>query len=659
MMRRHGIRHRLNLIIVGAIAIGLLATFAMFSVRDVQQRRGALLTELHSMADVIAFNAAAVIEFEDRTGAERLFGALGQHQDIVYAEMRSLNNDFSHVYSRGGRVPPERVLAVGSPSLTGDRKYEDFGCVAVAVPIRNVDGTSGVIVLVGALDRMWQSFAVSLMMFVGGAFIAFLLALGFARRMQAPLLAAIADLSNTADRVANSRDYSQRAKKLSDDEIGDLADAFNAMLGEVAQRDEALRQQRDSLEVTVAARTQALSLAKEAAETANRAKSTFLANMSHELRTPMNAIIGMTYMLGRGNIDASQRDKLDKVSNAANHLLNLLNDILDLSKIDAEKMTLEKTPFSIGKLVANLDSLLVAKVGTAGMRLSYEVAPQLAKRELLGDPLRLQQVLLNLVGNAIKFTEKGKVTLAISERAGTADALTLDFAVRDQGIGIAPEAQARIFNPFEQADGSTTRKFGGTGLGLPISSRLIRLMGGEIHLNSTLGVGSTFSFTITLPLARPLATLAPVNTEISGAEAERRLRSDFAGSRILVAEDDWVNQEVAIELLREVLGFTVDIAGDGSQAIERLQKGRYDLVLMDMQMPVMDGLEATRCIRAMPEYAELPIVAMTANAFAEDQALCLDAGMDDFLPKPVNADKLYVMVLKWLSRHHQESVLTA
>ncbi|TXI75036.1 MAG: response regulator [Dechloromonas sp.] len=659
MMRRHGIRHRLNLIIIGAVAIGLLATFAMFSVRDVQQRRGALLTELHSMADVIAFNAAAVIEFEDRTGAERLFGALAKHPDIIHAEMRSFSSNFSHVFSRGGGVPPERVLALGSPLMTGERKYEDFGCVAVAVPIRNVDGTSGVILLVGALDRMWQSFAVSLIMFIGGAFIAFLLAFGFARRMQAPLLAAIADLSDTADRVANSRDYSQRAKKLSDDEIGDLADAFNAMLGEVAQRDEALRQQRDSLEVTVAARTQALSLAKEAAETANRAKSTFLANMSHELRTPMNAIIGMTYMLGRGNIDASQRDKLDKVSNAANHLLNLLNDILDLSKIDAEKMTLEQSPFSIGKLVANLDSLLVAKVGAAGMRLSYEITPQLARRELLGDPLRLQQVLLNLVGNAIKFTEKGKVTLAISERAGTAEALTLDFAVRDQGIGIAPEAQARIFNPFEQADGSTTRKFGGTGLGLPISSRLIRLMGGEIHLNSTLGVGSTFSFTITLPLARPQATLAPVNTEISGAEAERRLRSDFAGSRILVAEDDWVNQQVAIELLREVLGFTVDIAGDGSQAIERLQKGRYDLVLMDMQMPVMDGLEATRCIRAMPEYADLPIVAMTANAFAEDQALCLDAGMDDFLPKPVNADKLYVMVLKWLSRHHQASVLTA
>ncbi len=654
MKPRHGIRHRFNLIIIGAIAIGLLASFAMFSVRDVLQRREALLAELHSMAEVIAFNAAAVIEFEDRTGAERLFGALAQHPDVIYAGMHGLGNGFVHTFSRGGRIPPERVLAVGSAPVTGDRKYEDLGCVAVAVPIRNIDGTNGVIVLVAGLERMWQGFAVSLMIFVGGAFFAFLLAFGFARRMQAPLLAAIADLSDTADRVANSRDYSQRAKRHADDEIGDLADAFNAMLGEVAERDEALRQQRDSLEETVAVRTHALSIAKEAAEAANRAKSTFLANMSHELRTPMNAIIGMTYMLGRSKVDASQRDKLDKVSNAANHLLNLLNDILDLSKIDAEKMTLEQVPFSIGKLVANLDSLLVAKVGKAGMRLHYEVDPQLARCDLIGDPLRLQQVLLNLLGNAIKFTEKGKVTLAISQRAATTDALTLDFAVRDQGIGIAPEALARIFNPFEQADGSTTRRFGGTGLGLPISSRLIRLMGGEIRVNSTVGVGSTFSFTLTVPLAKPLTAVAvAAGSEISGVEAERRLRADFAGSRILVAEDDWVNQEVAIELLREVLGFTVDIAPDGSVALDMLQRQPYDLVLMDMQMPIMDGVEATRCIRAMSEYEWLPIIAMTANAFAEDQALCLDAGMDDFLAKPVNADKLYVMVLKWLSRKNR------
>ena len=653
MTHRRGIRRRLNRIIAGAIAIGLLATFAMFSVRDVQQRRGSLLTELHSMAEVIAFNAAAVIEFQDSPGAARLFGALVQHPDILYAEMRGLDNDFAHAFSKGSFQPPDAVVALAQNMTSEARDYLDPGYVAVAVPIRNIDGTNGVIVLVASLERMWRSFAVSLLIFVGGAFIAFLLALAFARRMQAPLLAAIADLSDTADRVANSRDYTQRAKKTSDDEIGDLADAFNTMLSEVAQRDEALRLQRDSLEETVAVRTQALSVAKDAAEAANRAKSTFLANMSHELRTPMNAIIGMTYMLGRGNIDAVQREKLDKVTDAANHLLNLLNDILDLSKIDADKMTLEQAPFSIGKLVASLDTLLVGKIGASGMRLGYEIEPQLARRELVGDPLRLQQVLLNLVGNAIKFTDKGKVTLAVSQQAASADALTLDFAVRDQGIGIAPEAQARIFNPFEQADGSTTRKYGGTGLGLPISSRLIRLMGGEIHVNSTPGVGSTFSFTLTLPIARPQAMTRPVGAGISGAEAERRLRSDFAGSRILVAEDDWVNQEVAIELLREVLGFAVDIAVDGNETLERLQRERYDLVLMDMQMPNMDGLEATRCIRTMPEFARLPIIAMTANAFAEDQAQCLDAGMDDFLTKPVNADKLYVTVLKWLSQKNR------
>ncbi len=649
-MRRHGIRHRLNQIIVAAISIGLLASFLLFAVRDVLQRQQALTTELKSMAEVIAFNASAVIEFNDRQGAERLFGALKEHPDILLAELHAQEGGFSYHMGKmaAGSFPAAASLA--QPPYAQGGEYRDLGHVVVAVPVRNVDGTNGVIILVASLLRMWRDFSVSSLMFVAGAFIAFLLAFGFARRMQAPLLASITALGDTAERVAHSRDYAQRAIKQSDDEIGDLADAFNVMLGEVEQRDEALRRQRDSLEETLTARTQALSIAKELAESANRAKSTFLANMSHELRTPMNAIIGMTYMLGRSITDASQRDKLDKVSNAANHLLNLLNDILDLSKIDAEKMTLEQSPFSIGKLVANLDSLLVAKVGAAGLRLHYEVEPTLAKCELLGDQLRLQQVLLNLLGNAIKFTEKGSVTLAIARRESQRGSLTLEFAVRDQGIGIPPEALPRIFNPFEQADGSTTRRFGGTGLGLPISSRLIRLMGGEIRVNSTVGIGSTFSFTLTFALAQPVAPmLAAGSSEISGAEAERRLLADFADSRILVAEDDWVNQEVALELLREVLGFTVDIAADGQIALDLLQKHRYDLVLMDMQMPEMDGVEATRCIRAQSEYDNLPVIAMTANAFAEDQQACMDAGMDDFLPKPVNADKLYVMLLKWLS----------
>ena len=405
----------------------------------------------------------------------------------------------------------------------------------------------------------------------------------------------------------------------------------------------------DTLTTHLATQNEQLRHAAEDAEIANRSKSTFIANMSHELRTPMNAIIGLTHMLSRNNNDPGQRDKLGKISGAADHLLRLLNDVLDLSKMDAERMVLAQDQFTIGAVMRNLESICSSKAESKGLKLAFAIKSTVLQQPLIGDALRLQQVLVNLAGNAIKFTERGSVTLLARIEEENDEQARVHFAVLDTGIGIPEAAQQRIFAAFEQADGSTTRQYGGSGLGLTISQRFVGLMGGEIQVSSRADGGSSFAFSITLAKAANVKA-EEHSAAASGAQTEQELRTHYAGTRILVAEDDWVNQEVIRELIVEVLGFSMDLAEDGERALAMAEKNNYALILMDMQMPEMDGVEATQCIRQLPGCALLPIIAMTANAFAEDRALCMDVGMNDFLTKPVNPDLLFVTLLKWLNK---------
>ncbi|MFO1219335.1 MAG: PAS domain-containing protein [Burkholderiaceae bacterium] len=387
-----------------------------------------------------------------------------------------------------------------------------------------------------------------------------------------------------------------------------------------------------------------LVVSRDRADAANRAKSAFLANMSHEIRTPMNAIVGLTHLLRREVRDPALLERLDTVAGAADHLMHVINDVLDLSKIESGHMTLVAADFSLQALLAQCRSMVEGRARDKGLHLVTEAGD--VPDALHGDATRLSQALVNLLGNAVKFTEHGEVALAVTLLADDAQGLLLRFAVRDTGIGIDDADLARLFRPFEQADATTTRRYGGTGLGLAITQRLAAMMGGAAGGSSRPGQGSEFWFSARLQRG---ASTRPDAAPDAHDDAERALRRAHAGARLLLVEDNPVNQEVATELLRSV-GLAVDVAADGSEALRRAGAQRYDLILMDVQMPVMDGLEATRRIRALHGGANVPIVAMTANAFGEDHELCLAAGMDDHLAKPVDPQALYATVIAWLQR---------
>jgi signal transduction histidine kinase/ActR/RegA family two-component response regulator len=597
------------------------------------------------LAGVMRMNSVAPLSFLDNEAAQQTLSTLVASPSVNRA----------YLYNQAGELVAKYATEDSTPSglpaphmrVTEDREITEFDLSELFIhePIRSEGVLLGFLELHISLEKLYSSIAVTGGWIVGSLLLCVPLAYFLARYLQRPIITPLLDLVRAMDIVAKNQSYSVVVRKTNEDEIGTLVDGFNSMLVVLEEKNIRIVQKAVELEQKVRERThdlensnKSLTLAKDMAEASARAKADFLANMSHEIRTPMNGVLGASDLALSSASDQERIEYLHIIRSSAESLLSIINDILDFSKIDAGKLTLESVAFNLEEVVSGSLAACLPTAIKKGVIMIKEVQPSVP-RFLLGDSVRIRQVLVNLIGNAVKFTETAGAVVVLAEAVGGgSEECRIRLSVNDTGVGIPADKTGQIFEAFSQADTSSTRKFGGTGLGLTICQRLVGLMGGVIEVRSTEGVGSSFHFTVTFPVVKQPPAVIAKSAEMPESESVPPLT-------VLLVEDNLTNQKIAKTMLLK-LGHFVSVASNGQEGVHAFQSGRFDLVFMDCQMPVMDGFEATRAIRdyEASEFGKrertVPIVALTAHAMEGDRERCIAGGMTDYITKPLSLSSL-------------------